>query len=216
MRVGGVERDGDEFRTSWGRDVCLELGDLDWCVLTGHGEFRGNVHCQDLLKGYCHGSARKVEHLRGDVVPAALGGDPHDASGGKTRIGVRQRVDSDRQRAQGLSRIRGVTVHTPRRSVLIEALTAFNDTGGELSADAPEVHPLGWADAVADRRIWWARRGKARSAQNAVHVGEHDAGDFEAPPRGVWPGGARCPQLRPEMPGPSGPRSFSPSFRSGS
>lgn len=39
-----------------------------------------------------------------------------------------------------------------QRSALIDALNAFNDAGGEPPVDAPELHPLGWADAVLDRR----------------------------------------------------------------
>lgn len=39
-----------------------------------------------------------------------------------------------------------------QRSALIGALTAFNDAGGEPPVDAPELHPLGWADALPDRR----------------------------------------------------------------
>ncbi|MFG3120095.1 MarR family winged helix-turn-helix transcriptional regulator [Streptomyces sp. NPDC048197] len=38
-----------------------------------------------------------------------------------------------------------------QRSALIEALTAFNDAGGEPSVEVPELHPLGWADAAPDR-----------------------------------------------------------------
>ncbi|MEW1750666.1 MarR family winged helix-turn-helix transcriptional regulator [Streptomyces angustmyceticus] len=39
-----------------------------------------------------------------------------------------------------------------QRSALIGALTAFNDAGGEPPVDAPELHPLGWADTLPDRR----------------------------------------------------------------
>ncbi|MFG2490606.1 MarR family winged helix-turn-helix transcriptional regulator [Streptomyces caniferus] len=39
-----------------------------------------------------------------------------------------------------------------QRSALIAALTAFNAAGGEPPVDAPELHPLGWADVLPDRR----------------------------------------------------------------
>lgn len=41
-----------------------------------------------------------------------------------------------------------------QRAALVEALTAFNEAGGEPlvpASDDPEPHPLGWVDAVAGR-----------------------------------------------------------------
>ncbi|GGN50742.1 transcriptional regulator [Streptomyces albiflavescens] len=41
-----------------------------------------------------------------------------------------------------------------QRAALVEALTAFNEAGGEPlvpAMDDPEPHPLGWVDAVAGR-----------------------------------------------------------------
>ncbi|MFI6492524.1 MarR family winged helix-turn-helix transcriptional regulator [Streptomyces sp. NPDC050564] len=42
-----------------------------------------------------------------------------------------------------------------QRAALVEALTAFNEAGGEPlvpAMDDPEPHPLGWVDAVAGRK----------------------------------------------------------------
>ncbi|MEU8680417.1 MarR family transcriptional regulator [Streptomyces sp. NPDC048611] len=81
------------------------------------------------------------------------------ANPGNRRETLLQLTDEGRRTVEDVTARRRAEISTiverlapAQRSALIDALTAFNDAGGEPPADALEPHPLGWADTVPERR----------------------------------------------------------------
>ncbi|MER6842806.1 MarR family winged helix-turn-helix transcriptional regulator [Streptomyces platensis] len=89
----------------------------------------------------------------------AAGLADRQANPGNRRETLLQLTDEGRRTVEDVTARRRAEISTiverlapEQRSALIDALTAFNDAGGELPVGALELHPLGWADAVPDGR----------------------------------------------------------------